>query len=464
LFGYTAKEAIGQSITLIIPPEHRNEETKIIERLRRRERIEHFDTERIAKDAGRVVGASKVARDITERKRTEASHAEQARLLQLTNDAILIRDASDRITYWNQGASDLYGYSPEEALGHVSHELLRTKFSMPAEQIKERLRHEERWVGELTHLRKDGRKVVVISRWALDRAKKGAPEFILETNNDITPQKQGEEALRESQEQLRALADSLESQVDARTRELEELNAEVNAQAEALRTLSRRLLQNQDEERRHLARELHDSAGQSLAALAMSVSAIAQAAKTNSPELAQEVVGAQDLVQQLSREIRTTSYLLHPPLLDEIGLRAAVEWYVHGLAERSGLDVSITMSENFERLSPDLELVIFRLVQECLTNIHRHSNSKTAAIRIEQQGSTVFVEVRDHGQGMSAEKLAKIRLQGTGVGIRGMRERVRQFNGDMNIESDSSGTRIFATLPLSAAPKEEVSVHKAASR
>jgi len=465
LFGYTAKEAIGQPITLIIPAERLEEEAKIIERLKRGERIEHFDTERIAKDgskldtsltvsplrddSGRVVGASKVARDITGRKRAEESLAEQARLLQLTNDAILIRDASDHITYWNRGASELYGYSPDEALGRVSHELLRTKFPISLEKIKERLRDEDRWTGELTHLRKDGRKVVVTSRWALDRDNNGNPEYILESNNDITAQKQSEEALQESKDQLRALANSLESEVRARTRELEERNAEVNAQTEALRTLSRRLLQNQDEERRHFARELHDSAGQTLAALGMSVSALARVAKAKSPELAGMAVETLAIVEQLTREIRTTSYLLHPPLLDELGLVSAAEWYVRGLAER-GLSVNLTMSEDFGRLSSDLELVIFRLIQECLTNIHRHSNSKTAAIRLERQSNAICVEVQDRGQGMSPGRLAEIQSHGSGVGIRGMRERVRQFKGQMSIESDGSGTRIFVTFPLSA--------------
>jgi PAS domain S-box-containing protein len=473
LFGYTSKEAIGQPITLIIPAERLAEEAKIIEQLKRGEQIEHFDTERIAKDgskidisitvsplrdaAGRVVGASKVARDITGRKRAEESLAEQARLLQLTNDAILIRDSSDHITYWNRGASQVYGYSSDEALGRVSHELLRTKFPMPLEQIKEHLRNEDRWTGELTHLRKDGSKVVVMSRWALDTDKNGIPESILETNNDITAQKQSEEALRESQDQLRALADSLESQVRARTLELEERNAEVNAQTEALRTLSRRLLQNQDEERRHFARELHDSAGQTLAALGMSVSALARAAETKSPEFAQKAAEAQTIVEQLTREIRTTSYLLHPPLLDEMGLTSAADWFVRGLAER-GLNVSLNMSEDFGRLSPDLELVIFRLIQECLTNIHRHSKSKTAAIRIERQSNAICVEVQDRGQGMSPERLAEIQTHGTGVGIRGMRERVRQFKGEMSIESDGSGTRIFVTFPLTTPTAEQVPV------
>jgi two-component system NarL family sensor kinase len=217
------------------------------------------------------------------------------------------------------------------------------------------------------------------------------------------------------------------------------------------------LLQNQDEERRHFARELHDSAGQTLATLGMSVSALARAAKTKNPEFSQKAVEAQTIVEHLTREIRTTSYLLHPPLLDEMGLASAADWYVRGLAER-GLNVSLTVSEDFGRLSTDLELVIFRLIQECLTNIHRHSNSKTAAIRIERQSNAICVEVQDRGRGMSPERLAEIQSHGTGVGIRGMRERVRQFKGEMSIESDSSGTRIFVTFPWTAPPYKQVPI------
>ena len=138
----------------------------------------------------------------------------------------------------------------------------------------------------------------------------------------------------------------------------------------------------QDEERRHIARELHDSAGQTLAALGMNLAQLAEDAKHNPAQLAEDVKDAQDLVQHLTQEIRTTSYLLHPPMLDESGLSYALRWYVQGLAERSELDIDLKIPENFERLSPEMELVIFRLVQECLTNIHRHSGSKTALIRV----------------------------------------------------------------------------------
>src|SRR6266436_6694987 len=219
------------------------------------------------------------------------------------------------------------------------------------------------------------------SRWTLDRDDGGNRKRVLETNNDITQQKQSEEALRESEERLRTLSDSLELQVRTRTQELEQRNAEILQQSELLRELSNCLLTTQDDERRRIARELHDSAGQLITVLGMNLAGIAQRVGQN-PSLSDTVEDTQNLVQQLSREIRTTSYLLHPPLLDENGLSEAIPWYLQGLAERSGLSTKLNISENFGRLPAEMELAVFRIVQECLTNIHRHSGSKTATIRL----------------------------------------------------------------------------------
>jgi signal transduction histidine kinase len=134
-------------------------------------------------------------------------------------------------------------------------------------------------------------------------------------------------------------------------------------------------------------------------------------------------------------------------MLDESGLSYALRWYVRGLAERSELDIDLKIAENFERLSPEMEVVIFRLVQECLTNVHRHSGSKTALIRVVCEAGKIYVEVQDHGRGMSQERFAEVQSHGTGVGIRGMRERVRQVHGELTIESSALGTKILATLP-----------------
>jgi PAS domain S-box-containing protein len=464
LFGYTCEEAIGQHITLIIPKDRRDEEANILHRLRRGERVDHFETVRLRKDgtpldlsltispvknsSGRVVGASKVARDISERKWIEQTLAERVRLLDLSNDAIFVRDRADRVTYWNKSACELYGYPSEEAMGRVAHELLRTEFPEPLEKITEQLLRDNRWAGELVHRRKDGSKIIVASRWALDRNGGGSRKCILETNNDITQEKQREEALRESENRFRALTDDLEVQVSCRTRELEQRNTEILQQSEQLRELSNRLLKIQDEERRHIARELHDSAGQLIVALGMNLAAMAPRAKRD-PSLAQALEDTQNLVQQLNREIRTTSYLLHPPLLDESGLPQAIQWYVQGLMERSGLEITLDIPDDFGRLSADLELAMFRILQECLTNIHRHSGSKTATIRLSRSFESVALEIQDNGNGIPLEKLDGIHAQRSGVGFAGMRERVRHLKGIMDIHSSGTGTTVSVTLPVS---------------
>ncbi len=471
LFGYTSKEAVGRHITLIVPEDRLDEEAKILERLKRGERIDHFETLRQRKDgrllslsltispvkddAGRIIGASKVARDITERKEIERALTERARLLDLSSDAIMVRDSADRITYWNRSACDLYGYSREEAIGRVTHELFRTEFPEPLEHISEQLYRDGRWTGELIHRRKDGSKVVVASRWALDADGRGNQNCVLETNNDVTQQKQNDKALRESEERLRALSNSLEIQVRERTEELEYRNAEVLQQSQQLRELSNRLLKMQDDERRHIARELHDSAGQLIAALSMNLAGINQRAKQN-PSLAEALEDTQNLVLQLNKEIRTTSYLLHPPLLDETGLSQAVNWYIQGLMERSGLEIKLDVAEDFGRLPADLELAIFRIVQESLTNIHRHSGGKTATIHLSRSAHNVLLEIQDEGKGIPAEKLAAIKAQRTGVGIAGMRERIRHFKGEMDIQSKGAGATVVVKFPLATATAYEL--------
>jgi PAS domain S-box-containing protein len=462
IFGYSPEEAVGRQITMIIPPDRLDEETTILERLKRGERVDHYETVRLRKDgteldisltisplkdsAGRVIGASKVARDVTERKRVEQVLSERGKLLDLSNDAVLIRDGSDRVTYWNKSASELYGYSREEAMGRVTHELLHTEFPESLECITEQLNRECRWTGQLIHRRKDGSQIIVASRWALNRNDGGNRKCVLETNNDITAQKQLESELRGSEERLRVLTNELENQVRVRTYQLEQRNAEVLQQSEQLRELSSRLQQTQDDERRRIARELHDSVGQVVTVLGMNLTCIEQNVGRNS-KVRKAIEESRELVHQLSKEIRTMSYLLHPPLLDENGLPGAIHWYIQGLAERSGLKSKLIIPKDFGRLSDDVEVTIFRIVQECLTNIHRHSESKTAAIQLSRTAESVFLEIQDEGKGIPAEKLAEIQGYRTGVGITGMRERVRHLNGTIDIQSNANGTKISVRFP-----------------
>jgi PAS domain S-box-containing protein len=270
---------------------------------------------------------------------------------------------------------------------------------------------------------------------------------------DISDQVRARIAISESEDRFRKLAETLESQVRIRTRELEERNSEVLEQAQTVQSLSRALTQVQDEERRHIARELHDSAGQTLTVLGMTLAGLAQHTSHGDPGAAAKVAEAQTSVQQLTQEIRTASYLLHPPLLDEAGLPAALKMYVDGVSERSGLTVTLDLPEGLERFSRDAELAIFRVVQECLTNIHRHSGSKSAAIHVSLSDRNIVVVVKDRGKGMSVEKLSGIQSKGSGVGIRGMSERVRQLGGQISIQSDGSGTTVSVSLPAALVRK-----------
>ncbi|HEV2206118.1 MAG TPA: response regulator, partial [Candidatus Acidoferrales bacterium] len=189
--------------------------------------------------------------------------------------------------------------------------------------------------------------------------------------------------------------------------------------------------------------------------LALNLANIAKYAPENIPHVSGAIEHSQELVAELTQEIRTMSYLLYPPLLEETGLAETILWYVQGLKDRSGLAITVDIAPDFPRLSPDAELVVFRVVQEAMTNIHRHSHSKTAAIRISVADKSVLVEIRDEGQGIPADKLKQIQSRGLGVGIRGMRERVRQLNGEMTIDSGQSGTSVLAVFPLDVVAREQ---------
>jgi signal transduction histidine kinase len=249
---------------------------------------------------------------------------------------------------------------------------------------------------------------------------------------------------RRREQQLRLEQGKLEEKVQQRTAELDAAN-------KSLRQLSGRLLQLQDDERRRIARELHDSVGQMLAALNMNLSAVA-ADIERLTKTASTVTDSAALVGELSKEIRTISHLLHPPLLDEAGLSSAVRWYVDGFIERSKIKVDLDIAPDLGRLPRELETAVFRIVQECLTNVHRHSESPSARIRIGYHGNEIRIEVADKGKGIPVEKRKAIASTGIpGVGIRGMRERVRQLGGVLEVNSDGNGTNVMVSLPLGTA-------------
>ena len=248
------------------------------------------------------------------------------------------------------------------------------------------------------------------------------------------------EARRRHNQRLQNGQAALEAKVHERTAKLDTAN-------KSLRDLSARLLQLQDDERRRIARELHDSVGQLLAGLTMNLSAVrADIDRLN--KTATALTDSEAIVQEMTQEVRTISHLLHPPLLDEAGLSSAVRWYTEGFAQRSKIKVDLDLPNDFGRFSPELETAIFRIVQECLTNVHRHSGSPIAKIRLLHLDGEILVEVEDKGKGIPMEKREAMASAGTpGVGIRGMRERIRQLGGALEITSNAGGTLISARLP-----------------
>lgn len=504
-------------------------------------------------------------------------------LLEMARDAIIIRDSNNVVQFWNPGASDLYGWSAEEAIGTVTHELLETRFPASKEDVEWSLMNVGHWEGELSHRRKDRSRITVASRQALRRDEDGKPVLILEIDRDVTEE-------RRKSEYLKLLSSVAAAACEARTieeavqlcldgicahtswcvghayllktedvgdlkfdgvwyfndperfapfREFTEANAlaletglagrvlksgkpvwisDVNEDSyfstgvaardtglksalglpvlvgtnvvamleifsekpverdesllevmanvgrqlgrvfervtaeEAQRRLSISLLRSQDDERRRIARELHDSAGQYLAVLKMCLEQV----RNNAPDIpapaAQKLNEASEIASKCTSEIRTLSYLLHPPLLDEMGLASAARWYVEGFASRSEMKVELEIPPQLGRLDKAIELALFRVLQECLTNIHRHSGSKTATVRIDADSRQASLEVSDRGKGIAKRTLelwsgAGARL---GVGISGMRERMKDLGGTLEISSSEQGTTVKAVIPVPA--------------
>jgi PAS domain S-box-containing protein len=232
--------------------------------------------------------------------------------------------------------------------------------------------------------------------------------------------------------------------------EIVDANQALRVTETSLRQLSARLLQLQDEERRRIARDLHDITGQKIAVLSMSLDRLARLTEQRKPEAKDSIKESRDIVSQIGEEIRTLSYILHPPLLDECGLASAVHWYAEGFQKRSSIKLEVEVDADLPRLPADAETTLFRVVQESLTNVHRYSGSSSAKIRISKSSGEVLLEVIDYGHGIKSGT-ARAKLDGPaplGVGIPGMRERLHQLGGELSVDFGTSGTRVAATLPI----------------
>jgi signal transduction histidine kinase len=266
--------------------------------------------------------------------------------------------------------------------------------------------------------------------------------------------RQEAEAAEKARQELTQLNATLEIRVSQRTAELKRTN-------DSFRELSARLLQMQDEERKRLARELHDGIGQLLVAMTMNNAAIEEEAANLSSTAKKALEENESMAQEVLRSIRTISHLLHPPLLDEAGLPSALQWYVEEFSNRSGIQVSLNCPASLERLAPDVETAIFRIVQECLGNVHRHSGSPTATIEIDVRDGVASLAIVDVGKGIPLSKQQEIESNARGgVGIRGIRERIAQFGGSMQIQSTPKGTTVRVLMPCR--PANSVADHEVA--
>jgi signal transduction histidine kinase len=381
--------------------------------------------------------------------------------------AVYSCDASGIIRDYNHVAAELWGREPKpgdtDERWCGSFKMLRpNEIFMPHEQCP----MAEVVSGKISEVRDaevqierpDGSRVIVLVNIRPLKNERGEITGAINCFVDITERKRAEESLREAKK-------TLEVRVKERTSALEARNAEILTQSDQLQELSLRLMRTQDEERRRIARELHDSLGQYLAAAKMSVEALKRSDAT--AKESRNLQQATDALEKCLTEARTISHLLHPPLLDEVGLSSAAKWYIEGFAERSGIQANMDITDVSQRLPSALELALFRILQESLVNVHRHSHSVSVDIQLKFSTNELILEVRDHGQGMPSELLERVKSNnrlGGGVGLRSMSGRIRELGGVFEIESDKNGTLIRVTAPVpEPITKSEVAFEKASA-
>jgi PAS domain S-box-containing protein len=446
MFGYSAAQAIGQPITLIIPPERLGEEAEVLGRIARGETVEHFETVRRTRDdrrvhisltvspirdaAGRVVGASKIARDITRRREAEAEalrmqgalSATQARLAAIVDsamDAVITVDEQQKVVLFNRAAEQVFALRREEALGAPLERFLPARFRGSHREHVEQFGQTgvtSRRMGDITTLwalRADGAEFPIEA--SISQAAEGGRRYFTVILRDITLRKQHEDELKRQQQELR--------------------------------DLSARVLEAREEEKTRIARELHDELGQLLTALKMDLSWLRE--RLPAGELAgkaDEMAGVLDSTVTSTRRISAD---LRPLMLDDLGLAEAASWLVEDFAKRSGIHVDARIAEDLplEKLSPTAATAVYRAVQESLTNIVRHSGARHAWVLIEVDDGALYVEVEDDGRGIAPQDLAKARS----LGLRGMRERVAYLGGGLEImRAPRGGTRLRLRMPLAA--------------
>jgi PAS domain S-box-containing protein len=376
----------------------------------------------IRDQVGQVIGAVGVTRDITERRQLEQRTRWQASLLERAHDAIFMWELDGPIVYWNHGAELLYGFSRDEAVGQISHQLLQTKRPVSPRRFKAALQRNSEWIGEIGHTTRDGHRLVVESRHQLLTEADGR-HYVLETCRDITERLKLEQDLRRSH-------DELEQRVRERTRDLNRANA-------SLRRMSRQVLQAQESERRRIARELHDEIGQALIGVKMMIET---AERRSLP------TGVRDAIDEALTRVRELSLDLRPAMLDNLGLLPTLLWRFENYARQTLIHVEFHHTGLDRRFSPEIETGAYRIVQEALTNVARHADVRHVTVQLSATEETLKIYVVDQGNGFDADEAL---AAGISTGLSGMRERATLLGGVFLISSSpDAGTTIEVELPL----------------
>ncbi|MBI3669800.1 MAG: PAS domain S-box protein [Acidobacteria bacterium] len=476
--GYQREEVIGRTVSELHPWERPTDRAKLLSLLREHGRVQDWECNFRSKSGQTRVGLVSaeviqvgdeplmltVVEDVTQQKEAEkalrVAEEKFRALLEGAPYAVVAVCQEGRIVLVNRQTEELFGYDRRELLGQLVEVLVPERFRGIHRQ------HRGTYVSSpktrflcaapnLCGRRKDGTEFPVDISLSPVETPEGL--LVMSIIRDVTERRRAAEALQRAH-------DELEMRVRVRTAELERANRELQMEIverklaeESLRHLSGQLLHLQDGERRRIARELHDSTAQTLIALTTNLAIVQESASLPDPQARKALADALAFGEQCCSEIRTISYLLHPPLLDELGLVSALQWYAEGFSERSGISLDLDMPTELGRLPEEIERTVFRLVQEALANIHRHSGSRTAKVRVVRDGTGLVLEVIDYGRGIPSRMAGRsgAGVSPLGVGILGMRERVRQLQGSLEIESSSSGTTVRAVLPIAGSESQD---------
>jgi PAS domain S-box-containing protein len=356
--------------------------------------------------------------------------------------AIYTLDAQGNVSSWNEGASRLKGYAASEILGrHFScfYSADDNHNGKPARELEIATR-DGRVEDESWRIRKDGSRFWANATITAIRDNTGTLIGFAKVTRDFTDRMRAQEALR-----------LLNADLTAEVAERKSAESRLATSERSLRDLSLHLLRTQDEERKRIGRDLHDSLGQYLAVLKMNLESLGSGVGSNADGASEQLSSCIRLADDALKEVRTISYLLYPPLLEEMGLKSAIPWYLDGFSKRSNIQTTFESDPNFGRITPEGELALFRILQESLTNVHRHSGSTTAAVKLSRLNGEAILEVMDSGKGIAPKQLRDFGENwagSLGVGLRGMNARVSQLGGKLEVQSTGNGTVVRAHVPV----------------